>query len=212
MENYIFDFDGTLANSGKTAVLATQAAFRDFEMSLPTTSTVKYYMGVPIEVSFKKMADRKLADNEFDELLKDFRTHYQVLETANLTLFPGIESVLERLFTSNKKMFVLSSKHSSALNRNLEQLNILQYFQATCGSDQVEHYKPAPDGIYHLVGKYQLHKSKTIMIGDAIYDLQMGLAAEVSTCGVTWGAHASNLLANENPTYLINDVQSLLDL
>ncbi|WP_252902762.1 HAD hydrolase-like protein [Paucilactobacillus hokkaidonensis] len=54
MENYIFDFDGTLADSGQAAVLATQSAFKEFNLATPTTSQIEYYMGIPIEVSFKK--------------------------------------------------------------------------------------------------------------------------------------------------------------
>ena len=38
MENYMFDFDGTLADSGETAVLATQATFKDFGLSLPSSN------------------------------------------------------------------------------------------------------------------------------------------------------------------------------
>ena len=40
---------------------------------------------------------------------------------------------------------VVSSKHSTALKRNLEFLEIASYFEGVIGSDQVENYKPAPD-------------------------------------------------------------------
>nr|WP_252894965.1 HAD hydrolase-like protein [Liquorilactobacillus satsumensis] len=54
MQNFIFDFDGTLADSGKTAVLATQAAFRDFNLKEPTAATVQYYMGSQLKFHLKK--------------------------------------------------------------------------------------------------------------------------------------------------------------
>ena len=56
MDAYIFDFDGTLANSGSTGILATQAAFQQFNLSIPSNETINYYTGIPIEKSFKKMA------------------------------------------------------------------------------------------------------------------------------------------------------------
>lgn len=210
MKNYIFDFDGTLANSGKAAILATQAAFKDFALSLPADEDVQYYMGVPIEVSFKKMGAGEFTEEQFTALISSFRMHYKAFETDNLIMFPKIEYVLQKLFSTNKKLFILSSKHSAALNRNLKQLNILQYFQAVCGSDQVKSYKPAPDGVLHILERYNLQKNETIMIGDAIYDLQMGRAAGVSTCGVTWGAHASSLLKKEQPSFLVNKAAELL--
>ncbi|MBE1556741.1 HAD family hydrolase [Sporosarcina limicola] len=51
------------------------------------------------------------------------------------------------------------------------------------------HYKPHPDGILKLVELYSLDKAETVMIGDAIFDLQMAKAADVASCGVTWGSH-----------------------
>ncbi|KRL98819.1 HAD family hydrolase [Liquorilactobacillus satsumensis] len=212
MQNFIFDFDGTLADSGKTAVLATQAAFRDFNLKEPTAATVQYYMGIPIEVSFKKMADRDFSDESFAELLDTFRSYYKDLEMNSISLFPQMENVLHQLFNDGRTLFVVSSKHSVALQRNLERLAIAPYFKSVCGSDQVAHFKPAPDGILNLLEGFQLNERESVMIGDAIYDLQMGKAANVQTCGVTWGAHDLALLQKEKPNYLVSEVNQLLEL
>ncbi|KRL04454.1 HAD family hydrolase [Liquorilactobacillus oeni] len=212
MKNFIFDFDGTLADSGKTGVLATQAAFRDFELKQPSAAQVQYYMGIPIEISFRKMSDREFSNAQFEELLITFRKHYKNLELSSLSLFPKMKDVLEQLYADGKNLFVVSSKHSVALQRNLERLEIAQYFRSVCGSDQVAHFKPAPDGILNLIARYKLIKKECIMIGDAIYDLQMGKAAQVRTCGVTWGAHERSLLQNESPDYLVSQVPELLNL
>ena len=59
MENYMFDFDGTLADSGETAVLATQATFKDFGLSLPSSDQIRGYMGIPIEKSFPLMGAKE---------------------------------------------------------------------------------------------------------------------------------------------------------
>lgn len=212
MKNYIFDFDGTLANSGKTAVYATQAAFEQFGLSIPDESLIEHYMGIPIEVSFKNMADRTLNELEFLDLLRKFRDFYKEYEIQYLTLFPNMMNTIIKLFNSGKDLFVVSSKHSTALLRNLKQLEIHQFFKDVSGSDQVVNFKPAPDGILNIIEKYSLDKEDTIMIGDAIFDIQMGKAAGINTCGVTWGAHNVDVLKNENPSYLINNVSELLEL
>ncbi|TLQ24589.1 HAD family hydrolase [Lactiplantibacillus plantarum] len=81
MQTYIFDFDGTLANSGKAGILATQAAFKDFGLPVPNENIINYFMGIPIEVSFKKMApEHTFANNEFEKLLTVFRQHYKKLD------------------------------------------------------------------------------------------------------------------------------------
>lgn len=213
MENYIFDFDGTLANSGQAAILATQVAFKEFNLAIPTTSQIEYYMGIPIEVSFKKMAaNHVFSDQSFTDLLNVFRRQYQIAEQTNLTLFPQMKSILQQLVNNQKRLFVVSSKHSTPLQRNLVQLHIDKYFQSVVGSDQVTHFKPAPDGVLKVLNQYSLSKNNSIMIGDAVFDLQMGQAAGIHTCGVTWGAHPVSELGKQHPDYLLNTVSELLTI
>lgn len=212
MKNYIFDFDGTLADSGSTAILATQQAFQQAGLAEPSAEEIAYYMGIPIEVSFPKMAAAALEENEFQTLLTNFRLHYKQLENEHLTLFPTIDTVLKQLVDEGKQLFVVSSKHSTALVRNLTTLAIADYFLGVSGSDQVENYKPAPDGVLAILNGFQLVPAETVMIGDAIYDLQMGKAAGVQTCGVTWGAHNSAELEKEQPDYLVESVLDLLTI
>lgn len=50
------------------------------------------------------------------------------------------------------------------------------------------------------------------MIGDAISDLREGRAAEVKTIAVTWGFQDRSLLANEEPTHLVDQPEELLRL
>ena len=212
MKNYIFDFDGTLADSGSTAIFATQAAFKNLGLIIPNKELIEHYMGIPIEISFRKMANKDFTEDEFTELLNNFRENYKGFEIENLRLFTDMDKVLNQLYKNEKNLFVVSSKHSTALIRNLEQLNILKYFKGVSGSDNVENFKPAPDGILNILKRFSINKEDTIMIGDATYDLQMGRTAGVKTCGVTWGAHKVEQLEGENPDYLISDVKEILNL
>ena len=212
MKNYIFDFDGTLADSGSTAILATQSAFKEFGLIIPSEQVIEHYMGIPIEISFRKMANKDFTTKEFQNLLNNFRENYKKFEIENLRLFADMYKVLNELYKNEKNLFVVSSKHSTALIRNLEQLNILKYFKGVSGSDNVENFKPAPDGILNILKRFSINKEDTVMIGDATYDLQMGKSARVKTCAVTWGAHKVEELESENPDYLISDVKEILNL
>lgn len=176
INNYIFDFDGTLADSKECSVLATKEAFKTFGLSIPSDHTIEYYMGIPIEKSFREMANKTLKDNEFEKLLDIFRGKYKDFENDTLCTFEDIPEVL-----------AVSSKKSDVLFRNLQSLNINQYFTEAIGSDKVENYKPHPDGIRKILSQYNLEQDETIYIGDAIFDIQMAANAKVSSCAVTWG-------------------------
>jgi phosphoglycolate phosphatase len=209
IKNFIFDFDGTLADSKQCSVLATQQAFCKFGLKEPSERLIEYYMGVPIEVSFKEMAEIELQDDSFEKLLKLFRQAYQELENETLFTFPNITEVLNRLLQKGKQLFVVSSKKSDVLFRNLKTLKIDTYFKDIIGSDKVLNYKPHPEGILKLIDLYKLIPEETVMIGDAIFDLQMAKAAGVHSCGVTWGSHGKEKLQQKKSTFLIDDVQQL---
>ncbi|WP_229252110.1 HAD family hydrolase [Carnobacterium maltaromaticum] len=209
---YLFDFDGTLGDSEECSIVATQGAFKEVNLPIPNKNQIKKAMGIPIEKSFKSMGADGLTANQFESLLDIFRERYKENEVDHLRLFPYVEETLSKLEERSVVMYVLSSKKSDVLQRNLEELGIDAYFKDYYGSDKVEHYKPHPDGIYKIIEKYQHLKSETLMIGDASYDLQMARRAGVSNCGVTWGSFSEADLRIEKPDFIVHDFRDLLDL
>ena len=212
MKNYIFDFDGTLADSERCSILATQAAFQQQELDVPDEERIRYFMGIPIERSFKEMAQKELSTAEFADLLSIFRKMYQQFEQESLRLFPGMDHVLNTLCSQQKNCFVVSSKKSDVLLRNLQSLHIAQYFKDIVGSDKVTNYKPHPEGLQLLLKLYGLEAVESVMIGDAIFDIQMGRSAGIKSCGVSWGSHGQAELLAEKPDYFLHQVADLLKL
>ncbi|AVK85654.1 haloacid dehalogenase [Lysinibacillus sp. B2A1] len=212
MKSYIFDFDGTIADSKQCSILATKEAFQILDLEIPSIEDIEYYMGIPIEQSFKQMLSKQIDDIKFERLLDTFRQEYKRFENDSLVLFPDMMNVLKELNCQGKQCFVVSSKKTDVLLRNLQTLKIAQFFKDYIGSDQVENYKPHPDGILKLVERYQIDIEDSIMIGDAIFDIQMGKSAGCRTCAVTWGSHSEELLLTESPTFCIHKVSNLLSL
>ncbi|GAB2027211.1 HAD family hydrolase [Lactovum odontotermitis] len=212
LKNVIFDFDGTLGDSKDIGNTATRKAFVEFGLAKPARETMEYYMGIPIEQSFRKMADRELPEAEFERLVTEFRRLYQLYEGDYLTTFPGTEEMLSSVTEAGLQLFVASSKPSVSLQRNLEFLGIAGFFKEVIGSDLVTHYKPHPESIDRIVEKYALERSETVMVGDAIFDLQMGKSAGVKTCAVTWGSHPEEALRKENPDFVVHDNTELTQI
>ncbi|MFY3792037.1 HAD hydrolase-like protein [Ureibacillus sp. MALMAid1270] len=80
MENYIFDFDGTLADSKQCSILATQDAFLKMNLEKPDQKIIEYYMGIPIKQSFKEISNHELDDKSFARKLQVFRESYKEFE------------------------------------------------------------------------------------------------------------------------------------
>ena len=207
-KNLIFDFDGTIADSKECSIVATQKSFKERGLEEPTINLIEYYMGIPIEKSFSLMSSVDLDDHQLEALIKTFRQNYKEVESSYLKLYKHMTEQLQSL-SKDKQLFVVSSKKTDVLIRNLEILDIDHLFTEVIGSDKVNHYKPSPDGINYILNKYQLENEETIYIGDAIFDMQMANSAKVASCAVTWGTHSIEELKSENPTYIIHEVTEL---
>lgn len=188
-KNLIFDFDGTIADSKECSIVATQKSFKERGLEEPTVNLIEYYMGIPIEKSFSLMSSVDLDDHQLEALIKTFRQNYKEVESSYLKLYKHMTEQLQSL-SKDKQLFVVSSKKTDVLIRNLEILDIDHLFTEVIGSDKVNHYKPSPDGINYILNKYQLENEETIYIGDAIFDMQMANSAKVASCAVTWGTHS----------------------
>ena len=77
-----FDFDGTLANTEKLAVYATQAAFAQMDFPIPTAADIIQYQGIPIETSFPLLAQDPMDQTTLQQLFTAFRSAYQAGESA----------------------------------------------------------------------------------------------------------------------------------
>ncbi len=207
----IFDFDGTLGDSKECVICSTKKAFEEMSMTVPSDEQIKYYMGIPIETSFVKMADRHLSEKDLNNLLDIFRDYSKKIEKDCLKIFPEIRELLEILRARNIGCYIVSSKKSSVLERNLKLLEIEGYFSDVIGPDEVSNHKPHPEGINILVEKYGFSKDSAIMVGDAIFDIQMGRAAGVYTCGVSWGSHSIEMLKREKADIMIDNPLELLE-
>lgn len=212
MKNFFFDFDSTLADTRNVAVLSTQRAYEAQGLAVPNREAVVSYMGVPIEVSFAKMAQESLSDQDLDDLYTVFRSQYHVTEREGIALFDGMATTLKQLKQRGANLYVVSSKHSVPLQRNLKQVGLESTFVAISGSDTVDHYKPAPDGIVNLVRRFDLDLAESVMIGDAKYDMQMGHNAGVATAAAMWGAAAPESVKAERPTYFLKTPADLLTI
>lgn len=211
IECVIFDLDGTLLDSRECSIKATKAAFTEMGLKVPSEVVIEHYMGIPIEESFFKMSEQPLDQETATELIRVFRTYYQTYEESTLNVFPEIPHVLEILMKRKVPCFVVSSKKTAVVKRNLAAQNLVAFFEEIIGSDAVSHYKPHPEGINKVVTQYQFDPTMTIMVGDAIFDIQMGKAAGVKTIAVTWGSHDAKKLSAEKPDALAEAPQDILD-
>ena len=212
LNNYIFDFDGTLADT-QTAIFETWTLTCQ-QLQLPPISleSIRSTMGWNL-TRIAQIVAQNDGINTTQNLVLAYKTNYKIVSNAEpspIKLFDGIMELLQSLKSQNKQLFVASAKSSQALNDGLNKLKIKEFFVDIIGAEDVVFSKSNPEAIDTLVAKYNLVRSETLMIGDALVDIQMGQNANVLTCGVIWGATDEQTMSTFGADYIVSQVSDII--
>ena len=195
-KNILFDFDGTLADTRQGIIRTVQGTL--LRMGLPSAnpSDIAKTIGLPLTECFRLATPTP--PERLDEAAQIYRD-----------IFPSLA-----LDPRGIVMAIVSSRHHMSLDPLAEQLGVLQYIPRTrlYGEDESLAPKPAPDIALKILSDLNLNPAQTLVVGDTIYDLQMGSAAGCHTCGVTYGNQSRQKLLSVNPDHLIDTFPDLVAL
>ena len=107
----------------------------------------------------------------------------------------------------NNKEFhigVATNKSRIALNNGLKKHNLNNIFDITLTMDEAK-AKPDPDMAIQAMSKLNMKKKSTIIVGDTINDIGLGVNAGINSIGVSWGYNSIEMLRNEGADFIIKD-------
>lgn len=206
----ILDFDGTIADTRNSILTTVKETLKNLGMplTLDKDEEIQKLIGLPLKTTFQKIAG--LEGNTLEKVIKEYRTIYDEVSLRTVSLFSGVKETLENLHSKGLKISVASSKGKKSLNNLLKNLGISHLMSFIAGEQDVKNKKPAPDMVNLILANLNINPKNTLVIGDMIYDIQMGQTANCFTCGVTYGNGTIEELQKSNPTFIINNFSELL--
>jgi len=132
-------------------------------------------------------------------------------DVSDGSLFPlmeGTKELLARLRDTNKKVGFVSTKTRRAMEAMLDAHGLRDWVDFTICGDEVERYKPNPEGINKAIEFFGVLREQTIFVGDSSHDAGAARNAGVAFIGVTTGVCSKADWANER----VRHVNSLRDL
>jgi len=161
-QNWIFDMDGTLT-----------IAKHDFD-------AIRTALGLPEGLPILESLAQLPAE-------KSIPLHQQLneieLEVAKRSEpAPYAAQLLQSLTARGANIGILTRNNAQNIHVTLEAAGLLQYFSSeNLLSRECATPKPAPDGIFQLLNKWQADTQDAVMVGDYIHDLAAGRNAQVTT-------------------------------
>ncbi|WP_434353504.1 HAD-IIIA family hydrolase [Psychrobacter sp. HD31] len=201
----IFDWDGTLQNTIGLIVDAMQSAAKTQGLSI-SEQAVKGIIGLEIMIAIQQLFPQ--ADEA--TCLKVLQSYgdYYIDNAEHCKLYDGVESMIKALSKQGRKLAVATGKKRVGLQRSFNHTNIQAYFTASRCADE-SGSKPNPAMLKEILTQTNTPLKSAVFIGDSIYDIQMANEIGMDSIAVTYGCEKPQVLASQNPTYVVNTVAEL---
>ncbi len=180
----LWDLDGTLVNSRKDLVHATNVAVTTLGYEPVHDDHFEKMVGNGVRFLVNQALPHYVPEEEREKAIQIFLDYYRDHIADRTHFFSGIPEILESLPCIH---VVLSNKREDLCRELIRKLGAERFFQEIVGGDTFDRRKPDPTPVLKMVEKFNVDKNATAFIGDSIIDMEAGRRAGVLTVGVRWG-------------------------
>jgi phosphoglycolate phosphatase len=185
MKAYLFDLDGTLADSRAGLYPAFRAGLRSIGVSSVRDEQLAVFLGTPLPQMFRSFrAD--IAQQEIDAGMAAFRAAYEVTGIVDNELYPGVIAMLAAIRRRGAAIWVVTSKPEPQAVRVVAHLKLDGYVAGVIGASLAE-TDTKTDLVARALQSAQVPSHKAMMVGDRHYDIVGAVANRVLPVGALWG-------------------------
>jgi phosphoglycolate phosphatase len=212
MKLAIFDIDGTLMDSQAMILASLTAAFTAEELPLPSRAEMLGIVGLSLvkAMSVLRPDDEALRHDRLAEAYKQAFWSYRADKSYPEIPFDGALDLLRRLQDSNVLIGIATGKAQRGVRHIIDQFGLEGVFATIQTSDDAPS-KPHPGMILQAMADCGAMPEDTVMIGDAVFDIDMAHAAGVRAIAVSWGFQPLSSLERAKPYAIVNNFKELED-
>ncbi|MFD2630396.1 HAD family hydrolase [Oceanobacillus kapialis] len=183
MKAFLFDFDGTLANTLPVAYYAFQQVFDMYDGKELTNEDVRNMFGPPEPEIIRENLQHQDKEEAIERFLLIYEQNHEELVKQNQDITDMLNMLQERKY----KLAIITGKSRATLDISLKKLQMDEAcFDSIITGDDVEEAKPHPEGILKTLRDLKVEKSEAMFIGDSNADMEAGKRAGLITAGVQW--------------------------
>lgn len=206
----LFDFDGTIADTGEGIFSSVRYAVAAIGCEPLSKKRLQTFIGPPIYDSFKRELN---IDNETCTVaVKKYREFYGKSGIFQLKVYDGIEELLKELKKHNVKIAIASSKPKFFIEKIIAHLDFSTYVDFVSCPNFDEDRKAKCDLINDAIEFFKAEKSRTVMIGDRLFDINGANLAEIPSIGVSYGYGGKEELENAGASHIASCASDLFKI
>jgi HAD superfamily hydrolase (TIGR01509 family) len=205
----MLDFDGTLGDTTGVIIKTTQATIKELGLPSRTDEQCAAMIGLRlVEIPPVLFPEYDIDVNLYAQT---YRKNFNIFNTQGaVNLYPDVPETLSELKNRGLVLTIASSRSHHSLADYINNLDLSEYISYIIGGDDVSAGKPNPEAINRTLEKFGFKPEEAIMVGDTVFDVQMGINAGTYSCGVTYGNGTAESMSEA--TWLIDDFGKLLQI
>lgn len=181
----IFDFDGTICDTGEGVKKCAAYALDSMGIAHPQWNEMDFFIGPPLLVTFQERFNQ--SPSVAEELVQKFRERYSTKGLTESCLYDGVCDLLYRLKADGIKIGIASSKPQKYIINLLEKYGVEKCFDSVCGVSFNADCESKQSIISRCLGELGVEKADAVMVGDRHYDVDGAKANGIASVGVLWG-------------------------
>lgn len=208
----IFDFDGTVTDTGEGILKSLQYSFEAHGKPVPDLSDLKKFIGPPIHYSYVTFYD--IPEEEVGSYIQKYRERYREKGIYECYIYDGMKETIEKLRENKVKIGIASSKPVKLIYDVMNHLGITDLFDAVTGTlfDDSNH-SGKTDLVLEAIEKLGADdKEKVLMVGDRYFDIDGAAGAGVDSCGVLFGYGNRKEFEEHNATYIVEKAEDIINI
>ena len=205
----ILDFDGTLGDTAAVIIRTMHTTIEELGLPSRTDEECAAMIGLRLveipQVLFKGY------DVDGELYARTYRRLFHIYNVDGaVELYPNVPETLAELKRRGLVLTIASSRSNASLMEYVESLNLTSIISYVLGADDVKDGKPHPEAVNRTLEHFGFQPEEAIVVGDTVFDIEMGANAGTRTCGVTYGNGSRESLAEA--TWIIDNFGQLLNI
>ena len=210
IKHICFDLDGTLVKSDTTIYKATLKTLEHLNIKGEIAEDKFIEMiGMHFIDIFEKFNLDVPHFQKFIDIYK--KLYFDFIDESKV--YPGVEDTLSFLKNGRDlKISLLTTKGQNQAEKIIDHFELSKYFDFVMGRREGIVHKPSAEPLLFICNELEIDVRDTMIVGDTELDILCGKNAGAITCGVTYGYRTEESLKENNPDYLVDDINEIKSL
>ncbi|MHA7900409.1 MAG: HAD-IA family hydrolase [Henriciella sp.] len=182
----IWDMDGTIVDSREVIQTAMERCFEAMDLMPPSYEQTRKIVGLGLEEACRTLAPEGTDIPKLTEAYRQAFVARRAEADFKEPLYEGAQETLDRLAQDGWLIAMATGKSHRGIRAIFEMHPLEDYFDTIwCADDGPG--KPHPFMCEQAMAALGAEPHQSLIIGDAVHDIRMGLNAGIRTLGVSWG-------------------------